>query len=163
MPPQPAKEQAVSKIYELLRLAAAGRQPVAATYDGLPRLLCPHVLGRKSGRLHVFFYQVGGSSNSGLPMVSVAHYYSQNGDAMRDPEMVFEVDGAGQFHPVSFQQDNLGLYHEAVFVDDAGRVMVRPRLVKHLASFARVWDKNLKEQGFVDAARAEAQRRAAAG
>ena len=70
MPPQPAKEQAVSKIYELLRLAAAGRQPVAATYDGLPRLLFRHVLGRKSGRLHVFFYQFGGSSNSGLPMVS---------------------------------------------------------------------------------------------
>ena len=45
---------------------------------------------------------------------------------MHDPELVFEVDAAGQFHPVSFQQDNLGIYHEAVFVDDAGRVMVRP-------------------------------------
>jgi hypothetical protein len=41
---------------------------VAAIYDGLPRLLCPHVLGRKSGRLHAFVYQFGGSSNSGLPM-----------------------------------------------------------------------------------------------
>lgn len=41
--------------------------------------------------------------------------------------------------------------------------MVLPRLVKDLASFARVWDKSLKEQGFVDAARAEAQRRASAG
>src|SRR5256885_2719957 len=39
-----------------------------ATYDGLLRLLCPHVLGRKSGRLHVFCYQFGGSSSSGLPM-----------------------------------------------------------------------------------------------
>ena len=56
------------EIYALLRLAAARRQPVAATYDGLLRLLCPHVLGRKSGRLHVFCYQFGGSSNSGLPM-----------------------------------------------------------------------------------------------
>lgn len=70
MTPQPAEAQAVSEVYELLRLAAAGRQPVAATYDGLPRLLCPHVLGRKSGRLHVFCYQFGGSSNSGLPMVA---------------------------------------------------------------------------------------------
>ena len=37
-------------------------------------MACPdcfaHVLGRKSGRLRVFFYQFGGSSNSGLPMVS---------------------------------------------------------------------------------------------
>jgi hypothetical protein len=64
MTPQP-----VSEIYELLRLAAARRQPVAAIYDGLPRLLCPHVLGRKSGRLHAFFYQFGGSSNSGLPVM----------------------------------------------------------------------------------------------
>ena len=66
MTPQASKAEDVSQIYELLHLAAARRQPVTAVYDGLPRLLCPHVLGRKSGRLHVFFYQFGGSSNSGL-------------------------------------------------------------------------------------------------
>jgi hypothetical protein len=37
---------------------------VAATYDGQPRLLCPHVGGRKSGRWHVLCYQFGGGSNS---------------------------------------------------------------------------------------------------
>jgi hypothetical protein len=62
--------QAKSGIYELLRLAAVRRQPVAAIYDGLPRLLCPHVLGRKAGRLQAFFYQFGGSSVSGLPMAT---------------------------------------------------------------------------------------------
>jgi hypothetical protein len=66
--PQHAEAQAVREIYALLRLAAARRQPVAATYDGLLRLLCPHVLGRKSGSLHVFCYQFGGNSSSGLPM-----------------------------------------------------------------------------------------------
>ncbi len=70
MPPQAARLEAVSEIYELLRLAAARRQPVAAVYDGLHRLLCPHVLGRKSGRLQAFVYQFGGSSNSGLPMTA---------------------------------------------------------------------------------------------
>jgi len=36
-------------------------------YDGLPRLLCPHVLGRnREGRLGVFCYQFGGGSGSGL-------------------------------------------------------------------------------------------------
>jgi hypothetical protein len=69
MTPHSAEAQAVSEIYELIRLAAARRQPVVAIYDGLLRLLCPHVLGRKSGRLHVFCYQFGGSSRSGLPMV----------------------------------------------------------------------------------------------
>ena len=68
MTPEPTKAQAVSEIYELLRLAAVRRQPVGAVYDGLPRLLCPHVLGRKSGKLHVFCYQFGGDSHRGLPI-----------------------------------------------------------------------------------------------
>jgi hypothetical protein len=66
MTPERAKAQCVSEIYELLRGAAARRQSVAAIYDGLLRLLCPHVLGRKSGRLHMFCYQFGGDSASGL-------------------------------------------------------------------------------------------------
>src|SRR5438477_3926909 len=70
MTPQPIQAQAVSEIYELLRLGAARRQPVAAIYDGLLRLLCPHVLGRKSGQWHVFCYQFGGNSASGLAIAS---------------------------------------------------------------------------------------------
>ena len=70
MTPQAAKEEGVSEIYELLRLAAARRQPVSAIYDGQSRLLCPHVGGRKSGRHHVFLYQFGGSSNSGPSALS---------------------------------------------------------------------------------------------
>ena len=70
MPRQVAKLEAVSATYELLRVAGARRQPVAAVYDGLPRLLCPHVLGRKSGQLHAFVYQFGGSSNSGPPLTA---------------------------------------------------------------------------------------------
>ena len=49
-------------------LCAGNRLP--GSYDGLPRLLCPHVLGRKSGRLHVFVYQFEGSSHSGLPLAA---------------------------------------------------------------------------------------------
>jgi len=68
MTPKPADASAVSEIYELLRYAATRKQPIAATYDGQPRLLCPHVGGRKSGRLHVLCYQFGGSSNSAEPL-----------------------------------------------------------------------------------------------
>ena len=64
MTPKPAEASSVSEIYELLRYAAARRQPVAAIYDGQPRLLCPQVGGRRSSRLHVFCYQFGGNSNS---------------------------------------------------------------------------------------------------
>ena len=68
MTPKSAEANGVSEIYELLRFAAAHRQPVAAIYDGQPRLLCPHVGGRKFSRLHVFCYQFGGSSNSVEPL-----------------------------------------------------------------------------------------------
>jgi len=65
---QPANGQAVNETYALLRRAAARRQPVAAVYDDLPRLLCPHVLGRKGGRFPALVYQIGGRSNSGPPV-----------------------------------------------------------------------------------------------
>jgi hypothetical protein len=68
MTPKPAEERAVRGIYELLRYAAAHRQPVGVTYDGQTRLLCPHRGGRKSGRQHVFCYQFGGSSKSAEPL-----------------------------------------------------------------------------------------------
>src|SRR4051794_3479288 len=68
MTPKPAESSAISEIYELLRGAAIRRQPVTATYDGQPRLLGPHVGGRKSGRRNVFCYQFGGSSNTVEPL-----------------------------------------------------------------------------------------------
>ena len=70
MTAQPADGRAVNETYELLPRAAARRQPVAAIYDGLPRLLCPHVLGRKAGQFHVLVYQIGGRSSSGWPLTA---------------------------------------------------------------------------------------------
>jgi len=67
MTPRPAGALALSEIYELLRDAATRKQPVIATYDGQPRLLCPHVGGRKAGQWHVFCYQFGVGSNSAEP------------------------------------------------------------------------------------------------
>jgi hypothetical protein len=57
----------MDEIYGLLLTAAAHRQPVAAIYDGFPRLLCPHVLGRnREGHFRALCYQFGGGSGSGL-------------------------------------------------------------------------------------------------
>ena len=67
MSPQAGRAQALNEVYALLRTAAAHKQPVSAMYDGLPRLLCPHVLGRnREGYLRAFCYQFGGNSGSGL-------------------------------------------------------------------------------------------------
>lgn len=94
-----------------------------------------------------------GDGPRGLTLISVAHYGEQNGDAMRDPEMTFEVaeiNGHFDFHPVSFQNDYVGRWQEAVWRED-DQTLCRPRLVRELNSFARMWDRNLKEQGFVEA------------
>jgi hypothetical protein len=70
MTPGLAEVSGGSEIYELLRDAASRRQPVTAVYDRQPRVLCPHVGGRKSGRWHVFCYQFGGKSNSVEPLAA---------------------------------------------------------------------------------------------
>ncbi|MBI4659727.1 MAG: hypothetical protein HY735_12875, partial [Verrucomicrobia bacterium] len=94
-----------------------------------------------------------GEGLSGKPLISVAHYGELNGDAMRDPDMTFEIaeiDGVTNFHPITYQNDYLGVYQEAVWVSD-GKLLARPRLIRELASFARQWDRNIKEQGFLEA------------
>ncbi|MFX0197246.1 MAG: DUF488 family protein [Candidatus Hodarchaeota archaeon] len=78
-------------------------------------------------------------------MYSVAHYYTQNGDPMRDPEMVFWKAPHGRYYPMMFQQDNGGLYQESIFKEN-GRVMVHPRMQKDQAVFAGIWMKNIKHQ-----------------
>ena len=71
MTPESGRTQSLDEIYELLRTAGARKQPVAAMYEGHPRLFCPHLLGRnKRGRRHAFCYQFGGTSDSGLKTVA---------------------------------------------------------------------------------------------
>jgi hypothetical protein len=41
----------------------------------------------------------------GLPAISVCHYGEQNGDAMRDPEMSFELGFAGDAQPTCSNQN----------------------------------------------------------
>ena len=68
-----------------------------------------------------------GDGPRGMPAIAVAHYYEPNGAAMRDPEIVFEVnqdeDGPlswkrGEWASVSFRQDSLDVYQDAVFLGD---------------------------------------------
>ena len=57
-------------MYQLVWAVVASRRPIAASYNGLPRLFCPHRLGRnKEGELRVLCYQYGGASESGLQLL----------------------------------------------------------------------------------------------
>ena len=71
-----AKIQTVEDIYQLVWTAVANKCPVSAIYHRLPRLFCPHRLGRnRSGQPRVLCYQCGGESESGLgPMGSPTNW-----------------------------------------------------------------------------------------
>jgi hypothetical protein len=57
----------LTAIYEQIRAATLAKQQVVATYKGLRRELCPHILGTKDGRRQALFFQFGGGSSSSLP------------------------------------------------------------------------------------------------
>lgn len=71
-----AKIQTVEDIYRLIWTAVANKKPIGAVYRDLPRLFCPHRLGRnKAGQPRVLCYQYGGESESGLaPVGSPANW-----------------------------------------------------------------------------------------
>ena len=72
---------------------------------------------------------------------SIAHYYDQNGDSMRDPEITFTIDRENRsICPVSFLQDDMGVYYES---ENAS-----PAKVKDLKEFMVQWFTNIKNQGF---------------
>jgi hypothetical protein len=62
-----ANIQTVEDIHQLIWTAIASKRPIEAFYKGLPRLFCPHRLGRnRGGEFQVLCYQYGGESESGL-------------------------------------------------------------------------------------------------
>ena len=91
-----------------------------------------------------------GEGPHGLTAISVAHYYESNGDLCQDPEMCFEVETTAPglvMHPYMFQMANPPVYQEVS--NDARGVA----LAEELRQFAAAWDNNLREQGFLEAAR----------
>ena len=56
-----------SPAYAVVRAALLERRCVRADYRGLPRIMCPHVIGLKREKEHALFFQFAGESGSGLP------------------------------------------------------------------------------------------------
>jgi hypothetical protein len=81
------------------------------------------------------------------PLVSIAHYYEQNGDMMRDPDVVFLIGADRHVYPISYRQDGLGINQEAAVVED-GRWKVRPKLQADICRFCDQWMRNIQEQQF---------------
>lgn len=94
-----------------------------------------------------------GTDGEGHRLVSLCHYGEQNGDLMRDPDIVFMVQDAPHgfiAEPVSFRNDYLGLNQEVYRYDEAGmRTEACPQLKQSLNDFVQTWLANLNEQGFL--------------
>jgi hypothetical protein len=89
---------------------------------------------------------------------SLSHSYEQNGDLMRDPEMVFiVVDNRKEtkdyhligVYPQMYQQDNLGLYEESVCIENNTVTTYKSMWQAGHCSFANQWLQNIKQQGFL--------------
>lgn len=84
-------------------------------------------------------------------IVSVCQYGEQNGDAMRDPDVVYRLDGVtGIEIPISYQNDYLAKFQE-VFTMENDVQMINPSLLQELKVWSRQWSKILREQGHLKA------------
>lgn len=96
----------------------------------------------------------------GHVVVSVAHYGEQNSDPMRDPEMLFEVveeEGRRpEFLPFYFRNDYAAVEQWSRRRNEAGNSQCLPKRTRDLEQFAKMWDRNLRDQGFLEAFRRRA-------
>ena len=92
------------------------------------------------------------SGPCGLPSISIAHYGEQNGDLMRDPEMCFELGFAAGPHlePYYWRNDYAGIEQWSRFIRD-GNYVFHTALHNEHERFAKLWDNNLRLQGFAEA------------
>jgi len=80
-------------------------------------------------------------------------YGEQNGDLMRDPEMIFEADESGDemnLIPFYWRNDYVGIEQYSAFIENGGTVL-NPKLKREHSAFAGTWDRNLRAQGFLAA------------
>jgi hypothetical protein len=79
-------------------------------------------------------------------MYSVAQYYEQNGDLMRDPDVVFIKGKDLNYYPISYRQDGLGVDQETVVFKDGVVKWVHYSAQKQLVIFVNQWFRNLADQ-----------------
>lgn len=84
------------------------------------------------------------SGERGFPYkLCLSHYYKQNGDLMRDPDLTILINVEKEIAiPYEFQTDSPPVYRYAI-----DETKLYPNVMRDLYSFAKFWFKNLKQQG----------------
>jgi hypothetical protein len=86
-----------------------------------------------------------GECNLG-PIFSLAHYYEQHGDLMRDPEMLFIHAEDGGYYAAEIWQDAVNSHDVGVLIEDGLAVSIDETEQADLTVFAEVWLKNIRVQ-----------------
>jgi hypothetical protein len=81
-------------------------------------------------------------------IVSIAHYYEQNGDLAADPEMCFVYfKGQNIYAPSYFKQDGgLAIEQESILFENGEITGIRIKMQADHAAFANMWLKNIQQQ-----------------
>lgn len=79
-------------------------------------------------------------------LVTISHYFEQNGDLIPDPDMEFLDLGRGDWIPVAIQHST-GHYARAGECEE-GVWKFNAKALRDLQSFANLWGRNLIAQGF---------------
>lgn len=86
------------------------------------------------------------TDGDGKRKVSVSHNYIQEGDVMRDPEVLYRAIQNGQTieeMPEFFQQDNLGVFHRVFSKRESdGAELVNMNWLADIRSFTKTWVQN---------------------
>ena len=81
---------------------------------------------------------------------SLTHYFESNGDLVADPDMEFYRDSEGDVYPMAIQQV-VGGYTKAIILDETGKPSgFKKQAQADLKSFADMWFRNIKVQGFLE-------------
>ena len=81
-------------------------------------------------------------------MISVAHYFEQNGDLIADPDVELHYPS---WVPTAITQAFFG--YRQKFIERDGKTYVDTRFHKQVSSFLTLWARNIKAQGWADGAR----------
>ena len=79
-------------------------------------------------------------------VISLCHYGEQNGDLMRDPEMLFWRDDNGNYFPFYFRNDYVGVEETIGAVINNVLSVFDESVQKDQTEFADIWMKNIKYQ-----------------